>query len=237
MKTGTLYLIPSPMGSPAETTRLFPAYNLEVISRLNAFIVENVRTARRFIAGLGQKVPIDRISFSEIGKRTAPEEFPALLKPLLDGKDMGLLSEAGVPCIADPGAGIVKLAQQQKIRVVPLIGPSSILLALMGSGFNGQNFAFHGYLPVDKAELHARIKKLESDALSNDQTQIFIETPFRNGKLFESLLKSCHPATQLCIAYNLTLPGESIRSMPVASWKKTKVDLHKKPAVFLFYRS
>ncbi len=236
MKKGKLYLIPTPLGKNENMEKIFPGYNFEVIRKIDVFIVENLRSARRFIAKLNHPVPIDNMTFYELGKHTKPEEIQSYLNPLLRGKNTGILSEAGTPCIADPGADIVKIAQEFKVDVIPLVGPNSILMALMGSGFNGQNFAFHGYLPVDKAQLNSKIKRLEVDAVRNDQTQIFIETPFRNQKLFETLVKTCKPQTQLCIAIDLTLQGQSIRTLSIASWKRENPNLHKRPAVFLIYK-
>jgi 16S rRNA (cytidine1402-2'-O)-methyltransferase len=236
MNTGTLYLIPSSLGGTVNADSLFPEYNLQVIRELNEFIVENVRTARRFISALGHPLPIDQLTFRELGKHTPEEVFASIIAPLLEGKHMGLLSEAGTPCIADPGSAIVRIAHEKGIRIIPLIGPNSILLALMGSGFNGQHFTFHGYLPVEKPDLIHRIRKIESNAERWDQTQIFIETPYRNRKLFEYLVKTCKGQTLLCIAIDLTLPTQSIRTMTISEWSKASPDLHKKPAVFLLYR-
>ncbi len=235
MKTGKLYLIPSPLGDTAESNSLFPEYNLHVIRKLDDFIAENIRTARRFISALGHPLPIDKLIFRELGKHTPEEAFGSMIEPLLEGKDMGLLSEAGSPCIADPGSVIVRIAHEKGVTIIPLIGPNSIMLALMGSGFNGQNFAFHGYLPVEKSALIQKIRMIESNADKWDQTQIFIETPYRNRKLFEYLLKSCAGKTRLCIAIDLTLPSQSIRTMAISEWAKLSPDLHKRPAVFLLY--
>lgn len=237
MKKGKLFLIPTPLGNNENMERVFPEYNFEIIRKIDVFIIENLRSARRFIAKLSHPVPIDKMTFFELGKHTKSEEIQSYLTPLLRGINTGILSEAGTPCIADPGADIVKIAQELKVDVIPLIGPNSILMALMGSGFNGQNFAFHGYLPVDKTQLFSKIKRLEVDAVRNNQTQIFIETPFRNQKLFESLLRTCSPQTQLCIAVDLTLQGQSIRSLPISSWKRENPNLHKRPAVFLIYKA
>jgi 16S rRNA (cytidine1402-2'-O)-methyltransferase len=236
MQKASLYLIPSPLGKNDHFDQVFPAYNLEVIRSLEYFIAENLRTARRFISAVGHPIPIDRLTFFELGKHSLPEDLNTYLDPLHSGKSIGLLSEAGTPCIADPGAGIVALAQQMKVAVLPLIGPNSILMALMASGFNGQQFTFHGYLPVDRKELIHKLKTLETEAEKKDQTQIFIETPFRNEKLLDAILKSCKPETKLCIAVNLTLQEESILTDTIANWKQVKTDLHKKPAVFLLYR-
>jgi len=237
MKKGTLYLIPTPLGTNENLEKIFPAYNFEVIRTIEVFIVENVRTARRFLAKLNHPVPIDNMTFYEIGKHSTAEDIRSYFDPLLSGRATGVLSEAGTPCIADPGADIVKIAQELKIYVVPLIGPNSLLMALMGSGFNGQQFTFHGYLPYDPNRLTSTLKRIEMEAMKNNQTQIFIETPFRNQKLFEAIVKTCNPQTLLCIAIDLTLKGQSIKTMPIAKWKKETPNLHKRPAVFLIYKS
>jgi len=194
-----------------------------------------VRTARRFISKTKHPLPIDKMTFFEMGKHTPPEQIKNYFETLTDGNDVGLLSEAGTPCVADPGAIVVGTAHDKGINVIPLVGPSSIILALMTSGFNGQNFAFHGYLPVNKNELINKLKDLEQQIIKNDQTQIFIETPFRNNQLLEMIKNTCKPGTHLCVAYNLTLPGERIISSTIQEWKKKILDFNKKPAVFLLY--
>lgn len=235
MKTGKLYLIPTTLGDFETSEKVIPAFNLEIIHQLDIFIVEQVRTARRFLIKIKHPIPIDQITFYELGKHTPKDQIENYLGEVLTGKSVGLLSEAGTPCIADPGASIVKIAHQKKISVVPLVGPNSILLALMSSGFNGQQFAFHGYLPIDKAQLVKKIKEMEGNAKRNDQTQLFIETPYRNQQIFETILKTCDPETLLCVASELTLSGEKIRTKTISGWKKETVDLQKKPTVFLIY--
>ena len=233
---GKLYLIPSTLGDFETIHKSIPTYNIEIIHQLTVFIVENVRTARRFISKTKHPVPIDEMTFFELGKHTLVGQVLNYLEPVVSGKDIGLLSEAGTPCIADPGSIIVSMAHEKGIEVIPLVGPNSIVLALMASGFNGQNFSFHGYLPVDKGEFNRKIKELESAIYRKDQTQIFIETPFRNRQILSSLLNICKPSTNLCVAVNLTLPNQRIISKTIRGWKKTSIDLHKKPAVFLLYK-
>ncbi len=205
------------------------------MEKLTHFIAEDRRSARRFLRKAGYKTDFATTWMGELNEHTPAEEYPNLIKPLEEGKDVGLLSEAGVPCLADPGAEIVKIAQQKNIKVVPLIGPSSILLALMASGFNGQNFAFHGYLPRKQKEREAMLKILEKNCYQTHQTQIFIETPYRNLQMLESILKRCHPETLLCVGCDLTLPSESIRTMSIRQWAKEPLPYHKRPAVFLLY--
>jgi len=235
MKKGTLYLIPTTLGDTDDLEKVLPTYNREIVSQLDEFIVEQLRTARRFLRKMGHPLPIDEMRFYELNKHTADLEINAYLNPLLSGKSMGLLSEAGTPCVADPGSAIVQLAHEHGIEVIPLTGPNSIILALMASGFNGQNFVFHGYLPVDKQALIKKIKEMETASRNLRQTQIFIETPYRNRQLLDKLLESGKPDTKLCIATNLTLENEKIKTKTIASWKKETVDLHKKPTVFLLY--
>lgn len=236
MKKGILYLLPTTLGDNSTIAKVLPGYNTEVIRTLDIFIVENLRTARRFIAKMGHPVPIDNMMFYELGKHTPEENIQSYLNPILQGKSVGLLSEAGTPCVADPGAVVVNYAHQLKIRVIPLVGPNSLIMALMASGFNGQSFAFHGYLPVDNAELVRKIRQMELSILKDDQTQIFIETPFRNRKLFEALLSSCGKQTKLCVATDISLANEKIKTLTIAGWQKETVDLHKKPTVFLLFK-
>lgn len=233
---GILYLIPSTLGVDSPVS-IIPAGNVEVIENLDQFIVEDVRTARRFLKKILPGINIDSLTFHILNEHTRPEEISSLLDPLLEGRDMGLLSEAGLPCVADPGAQLAGHAHENGIKVVPLSGPSSIFLALMASGFNGQNFAFSGYLPIDNKERITKIKELESLVYQHDQTQIFIETPYRNRQLMEALLETCHPQSRICLAVDLTLPGELVLTRTVQEWKRTKSpDIHKRPAVFLLYR-
>lgn len=230
-----LYLIPVLLGD-TPVSRVIPAYNLEVILRIKYFIVENIRTARRFLKKAIPSLSIDELTFYELNKHTSPAEWAAYLAPLAAGADVGVLSEAGCPAVADPGADVVAIAQRKGYRVVPLVGPSSILLAVMGSGFNGQSFAFHGYLPIEAAQRTAAIRKLEQRIYSENETQLFIETPYRNNKLAEELIRTCKPSTKLCIASDLTCSDESIRTLGVKEWAGRLPDLSKKPTIFLLYK-
>lgn len=235
MKPGTLYLIPSTLGdSPPED--VLPEKTLQVIRSLNSFIVEDIRSSRRFLGKAGFAGDFDSTGFLVFNEHTDKEDLTEFLTPMMNGMDTGLLSEAGTPCIADPGAEIVRAARQNKIPVIPLTGPNSILLALMASGFNGQHFAFHGYLPIDRKARTQKIKEIERNALEKNQTQIFIETPYRNKTIFDAIIQTCHPATQLCIAIDLTMESESIRVDAISKWRRTHEQLPKKPAIFLLYR-
>jgi len=233
MQNGTLYLIPVPLAEEV-SHKTFTPYLVDTINQIDTYIVENSKTARRFLKEAGLKTPQKDLIVHDYGKhnRTDLGQFFTELKA---GKDVGLMSEAGCPGIADPGADIVAEAHKRNIKVVPLVGPSSILLALMASGFNGQSFAFWGYLPIDKEQRTKRIKDLDLSASRYKQTQIFIETPFRNNQMLEEVLKSCKPNTQLCIASNLTGADEFIKTQSVHAWRKEEIDLHKKPTIFLLY--
>lgn len=233
MKKGILYLIPTTLGDNLSYNRVIPEYNQQVVYQLTHFIVEKTRTARRFLRDVGHPVPISEMRFFELNKHTPIEDHQLFLASVERGESIGLLSEAGTPAVADPGSAIVRLAHQKNIRVVPLVGPNSIILALMASGFSGQQFCFHGYLPKEVALLSKKIKRLEAEALHYDITQIFIETPFRNNKMLENLIENCRPQTMLCIASDLTLLSERIISQSISRWKKETADLNKKPAVFL----
>lgn len=232
----TLYLIPVTLGDNFPE-RVLPDYNTSIINELRYFIVENVRSARRFLKQCNQAINIDALTFYELNKHTHAEELTGFLQPLHAGNSIGVISEAGCPAIADPGADVVALAQRQGFRVKPLVGPSSILLALMASGFNGQSFAFHGYLPIDSAARSRKIKQLETMACSENQTQIFIETPYRNNKLAQELVKTCKPQTRLCIAMNISFDDEYIVTKTMKQWKNSLPELHKKPTVFLIYKA
>jgi len=235
MKKGTLYLIPSLLGeSPANN--VFPPANSEIISKVRYFIVEEIRTARRFLKKICPEIEIDSLIFMIYNEHSSPKEASSFLDPLLKGQDTGIISEAGTPCVADPGSLLVQLAHESGIQVVPMVGPSSILLALMASGFNGQQFVFHGYLPIDKTERTKRLREIEQDIIKKDSTQIFIETPYRNLKLFQAITETCQESTLLCLATSLTTSEESIITLPVRDWKKKKPELNKKPTVFLLYR-
>jgi len=230
--SGKVYLIPNTLGDTA-MGEVIPAGVIEILHSLNHFIVEDIRNARRFLVKSAYPHKIDDIVFFELNKHTSFADIPGFLVPCEEGKDIGIISEAGVPAIADPGAIIVEMAHNRNIRVIPLSGPSSILMALMASGLNGQNFAFMGYLPVNKKELSSTLKDMEIRSKRENQTQIFIETPYRNMRLFEEILKICNPATRLCIAKNLTTRDERIIVMAIEEWRKTKIDLNKQPSVFL----
>jgi 16S rRNA (cytidine1402-2'-O)-methyltransferase len=235
MNKGKIYLIPTTLGSLDELEKVLPDYNTTIVHQLDEFIVEQLRTARRFLVKINHPLDIDDLKFHEMNKHTHPNEISSYLNPVIKGKSIGLLSEAGTPCVADPGATIVQIAHEQGIEVVPLVGPNSIILALMASGFNGQQFTFHGYLPVDKQALLKKIRDIESIARSLKQTQIFIETPYRNNQMLTKLTEVCRPDTKVCVATNLTMESESIKTKRIQDWKKETVDLHKKPTVFLLY--
>ncbi|MDO9153901.1 MAG: SAM-dependent methyltransferase [Paludibacter sp.] len=231
----TLYLIPTSLGETSHD-KILPVYNTEVVSILKFFIVEDVRTARRFLKKANPAIEIDSLTFFVLNQHTTTEEISSFLKPLFDGNDMGVLSEAGCPAIADPGADVVAIAQKNNFRVVPLVGPSSILLALMASGFNGQSFAFNGYLPIQPAERAKALRKLESKAFADNQSQIFIETPYRNMKMLEEILQSCQAHTRLCIAADITLETEFIKTKTMKEWKTQLPELSKRPCIFIIYK-
>lgn len=235
MDKGKLYLIPTTLGEidPISTV---PSSVYQIINDIDIYLVENEKWARQYLKKLGIKKPLQEITLHVLNKHTDITELSTLMKTLLEGKNMGVISEAGCPGIADPGADAVKLAHQKNIQVIPLVGPSSILLALMASGFNGQSFAFQGYLPIDRNERIRRIKELEKLVQSQHQTQIFIETPYRNNHLFEDLLKNCSSTTLLCVAMDLTLPDEFIKTQSISDWKNKIPNLHKRPAIFLLYK-
>jgi len=230
--SGRLYLIPTVI-APDTHDQVLPTTVKTVINTLKYFLAENVRTARRFLSAWGTSRPIHELQFEVLDKRTTNDELSELLSPIKRGEDMGLMSEAGCPGVADPGALAVAYAHQNNIKVVPLVGPSSFLLALMGSGFSGQSFVFHGYLPIDKAHRVKAIKKLERQSRELQQTQIFMETPYRNNQLLDALIKSCQPGTQLCIGSNLSSSDEMLKTKTIKEWKSDKPDLHKQPVVFL----
>ena len=230
-----LYLLPVTLGDTA-IEKVLPSYNKEIILGIKHFIVEDVRSARRFLKKVDRDINIDELSFYPLNKHTSPEDISGYLKPLIDGNSMGVISEAGCPAVADPGADVVAIAQRKNLKVVPLVGPSSIILSVMGSGFNGQSFAFHGYLPIDASERTNTIKKLEGRIYSEHQTQLFIETPYRNNKLAEELIRTCRPSTKLCIASNITCEDEYIHTRPVKEWAGKVPDLSKKPTIFVIYK-
>ena len=230
-----LFLIPTSLGE-SDFNRILPSQNKETVSVLRYFIVEDVRTARRFLKKANPAIDIDNLTFFILNQHTSPEELSGFLKPMFNGNDMGVISEAGCPAIADPGADVVAIAQKNNFIVIPLVGPSSILLSLMASGFNGQNFAFVGYLPIQPDERSKAIKKLESRVYSENQTQIFIETPYRNMKMLEEILKVCQPSTRLCIAADITLDTEYIKTKTMKEWKTQLPYLNKRPSIFLIYK-
>jgi len=232
-KTGTLYLIPCTLGeTPAQ--HVLPQHVIEIARKLTHFVVEHPKTSRQFLSALKPEHPIQSLNFATLNEHTADTELNNLLAPLLAGHDLGIISEAGCPGIADPGASLVNLAHRKSIRVIPLVGPSSILLALMASGMNGQCFAFHGYLPINEFERNKAITGLEAESSKRKQTQLFIETPYRNAKLFSALITCCRSQTQLCIATDITLPSERIRTHPIAYWKSHPTpEFHKRPSLFL----
>lgn len=232
MKRGTLWLIPTLL-APGPPEAVVPAAVLAVTRRLTFFIAENEKTARRYLKAAGTSVPLNDLEFAVLNKHTRPGEVPALCAPLLEGRDAGLISEAGMPGIADPGAAVTAWCHQNGITVKPLTGPSSILLALTASGFNGQHFTFHGYLPIDASARKKYLKKLERSAEDEGISQIFMETPFRNDKLLNDLLHVCRPSTHLCIARDITGDTEFVKTAPLSYWKKQKPTLHKHPAIFV----
>lgn len=228
-------MIPCPIGEGEEGVySCIPAANREVIRSLDYFIVENLRSARRFLSKAEVGRPIDELEFAECNEHTNPNEIDGLIAPILAGRSAGVISEAGLPGIADPGAEIVALCHKKGIEVVPLVGPSSIFLALMASGQNGQSFAFNGYLPIKPPERTDAIRKFERRATNEKQSQIFIETPYRNDKLFDEFLSVCHPSTVLTVAVDLTTPTQYIFSAPIAEWRKMKKPaINKRPAIFI----
>lgn len=233
MNNGTLYLIPVPLGqTPPDLT--LPHAALVCAKQLKHFVAENAKSARAFLKALPSETPIQQIEIHELSEHTPSSVLPGLLAPLLAGIDVGLISEAGCPAVADPGANLVALAQARGIRVAPLVGPSAILLALMGSGLSGQNFAFHGYLPVKEEERLKKLRDLEKDSRQERRAQIFIETPYRNRQMLETLLKACAPGTRICVATNLTLASESIATHTCEEWRRRpQPELDRRPTVFL----
>ena len=230
-----LYLLPVTLGdTPIE--KVLPSHNKEIILGIKHFIVEDVRSARRFLKKVERSINIDELTFYPLNKHTSPEDISGYLKPLQAGESMGVISEAGCPAVADPGADVVAIAQRKNLKVVPLVGPSSIILSVMGSGFNGQSFAFHGYLPIDAGERAKTLKHLESRAYAEHQTQLFIETPYRNNKMMDDIVKNCRPTTKLCIAANITCEGEFIKTKTIKEWQGKLPDLSKIPCIFLIYK-
>jgi 16S rRNA (cytidine1402-2'-O)-methyltransferase len=229
---GILYLVPNTLGNP-ETSLTIPPGIASVVASTKIYIVENIRNARRYLKSLDREIDIDSLTFYELNEHTRADDIPRFLEPALAGKDSAVLSEAGVPGVADPGAVVVRLAHEKGIRVVPLTGPSSILLSLMSSGLNGQNFKFHGYLPVKQSERIRKIREMEQEIKKKGETQIFIETPYRNEALVKDILAACHPSLLLCIAADISLGTEFIETRTVKAWMNRKPSLHKRPAIFL----
>lgn len=245
MLDAALYLIPVTLGeTPIE--QVLPTYNREVILGIRHFIVENIRSARRFLKKVDQSIDIDSLTFYELNQHTDRRTIDPYLDPLRKGESVGVISEAGCPAVADPGADVVAIAQRAGLRVVPLVGPSSIIMSVMGSGFNGQSFAFHGYLPIEDGQRIQRLKQLETRVYNEDQTQLFIETPYRNLRMMQTLLQVLRPQTRICLAANITCSDESIRTRTAAEWKKllqtARTDEDKQkvvprcPAIFLIYK-
>ena len=233
MKLGTLYLIPVTLGDD-NITRVLPPEVVSIAQTLETFVVESEKSARHFLIAIKTAKPVRELTLNLLNEHTEDKVLPNLLKPLLAGQDVGLMSDAGCPGAADPGAKLVELAHQKGVRVVPFVGPSSILLSLMASGFNGQQFAFLGYLPVDKTQRNQKLKEIEKRSLTHKETQLFIETPYRNQHMLEAILSVCQPNTRLCVACDITLATEMIITKTIANWKKSPLpDLHKRPSVFL----
>ena len=231
---GRLILFPVPIGAEDVEASL-PAYNLQLLNGCHTFIVEELRTARRFLKHVGYQQSIDETTFYILNEHTEPAEIGHYLDPIDKGEDVGLLSEAGLPCVADPGALVTRMAQSKCVEIVPLVGPSSLMLALMASGLNGQQFAFLGYLPVDRHQRAAAIRSIEQTAIRTGQTQIFIEAPYRNNQMLEALSDTCHPETLICVACDLTLTSQTVRTLTAAQWRKQRqnINLHKRNTVFL----
>ena len=233
---GKLYLIPTTLGETENPFDVLPQTIKRSIELLDYYIVENEKTARKFIKSICPEKVQASLHLSSLNKHTQDSEYKKMIQDCVEGKNVGLMSEAGCPGVADPGAVIVKLAHEKGVQVIPLVGPSSILLAIMASGMNGQSFAFNGYIPIDASEKKAAIKNLEKLSISKNQSQLFIETPYRNNKMLEDILSSLHPETYLCVACDITLPTEYIKTMRVVNWKKTKIDLHNRPTIFIIHK-
>lgn len=232
---GNLYLIPCTLGD-TPPLEVLPLLVKKAVEHIDHYIVEHEKTARRFIKSIVPRKSQPDLQFQLINKFTDQSEIPQMLAPCLEGFDVGVISDAGCPGIADPGAAVVEQAHLQNIKVVPLVGPSSILMAMMASGFNGQNFAFNGYLPIDKKERKNAIKRLEKNSAEYNQSQLFIETPYRNNQMLESLTATLHPQTKICVACDITLPSEFIKTDSVENWKQKKVDLNKRPTLFIIHK-
>ena len=232
---GKLYLVPSPLGDNAPE-EVIPGPVLEILGHIGTFVVEEARTARRYLSKAGLKGHIDGLEFHELNEHTSREEIEGYLSLFDGGNDVALISEAGLPAVADPGAQLVALAHRHGISVIPLVGPSSLMLALMSSGLNGQSFAFCGYLPAKRDERRSKLKSIEKISAASGQTQIFIETPYRNHRLIDDLVRHCRPATRLCVACDISCPTEEIHTRTIAEWSKARYDIQKRPAIFLIYK-
>jgi len=233
---GKLYLIPTTLGETENPFDVLPQTIKRSIELIDYYIVENEKTARKFIKSVHPEKVQATLNLSALNKHTQKSEHADMIQACLEGKNVGLMSEAGCPGVADPGAVIVKLAHEKGIQVVPLVGPSSILLAIMASGMNGQSFAFNGYIPIEATEKRVALRNLEKLSMDKNQSQIFIETPYRNNKMLEDILNALSPETHLCIAADITLPQEYIKTMRVVNWKKTKIDLHNRPTIFIIHK-
>lgn len=232
---GNLYLVPTLLGD-TDPNDVLPQTVRRTLEFLDTYIVENEKTARRFIKTVLPEKPQPSLRLSTLNKHTQTTEHLAMLTPCLNGEHVGLMSEAGCPGVADPGADIVKMAHEKGIRVIPLVGPSSILMAIMASGMNGQSFAFNGYLPIEKGEKKAALKQLERLSAEKNQSQLFIETPYRNNKMLEDILDAVQPSTYVCVAADITLPTEYIRTLRASEWRREKVDLNKRPSIFILHK-
>lgn len=230
-----LYLFPVPLDNDSPIERSLPAYNLQPLREIRHFVVENIRSARRFLKKCDRDIDIDSLRFTVLDEHTRPEDVPAMLLPLEAGQPIGVISEAGCPAVADPGADLVAAAQRKGLKVVPLVGPSSILLALMASGFNGQSFAFNGYLPIHQPQRAAKLKEMERRIVRERQTQIFIETPYRNNRLIAELASSLPGDRLLCVASDLTGEKERTITLPLSKWRRQQLDFDKIPAIFLLF--
>jgi 16S rRNA (cytidine1402-2'-O)-methyltransferase len=235
MPRGTLYLIPTALGG-TDVAELIPPLTMATIHRLGHFVAENPKSARSFLKAAGHPRPLRELEIATLDEHTPASRALELMRPLLEGNDCGLLSEAGSPAVADPGAILVRAAHGHGIRVVPLVGPSALLLALMSSGMNGQRFAFHGYLPVERAARERRLVELEAESGRNGMTQIFIEAPYRNAACYDAIVRTCRPDTLLCLATDLTLATEAVHTRPVSEWRDARPALDRRPTVFLLYR-
>ena len=234
--SGVLYLIPNMLGE-GSADRSFPPYNYSIIKKLGHFIVETPKNARQLLKKAGVPTPFDNIEFYELNEHTRDREALEMIKPLLAGHDMGLMSDAGYPVIADPGELVVSMAQQNNVKVVPLVGPSSMLMALAASGLNAEQFIFHGYLPVKSVFRQQKLRELDEDARRSGYTQIFMDTPYRNNAVLDDIMNTCHPLSYLCIASNISLQSEKIKTKTVEFWKKRKPDINKIPVIFLLGRA